>query len=156
VKNCRNVVIAVNGSKDVLVEGLKLLHDEKCHVTVVKVIPSYEGDLSMVGVKNIDELLNSGAEKEISAITEIAKTVGAKVKVRLEEGEIDEKIIEVAEEEKADLIIMGAGSQNSIKKFFLGSVLDEVTHQADCPVLVINENADPNYNYGYNFYGLTT
>jgi len=156
MKDHRNVVIAVNGSKDVLFDGLKLLHDEKCHVTVVKVTPSYEGDLSMVGVKNIDDLLNSGAEKEISAIMEIAKTVGANVKVRLEEGEIDEKIVEVAEEEKADLIIMGAGSQNSIKKFFLGSVLDEVTHQAACPVLVINDKGSSHGSFLYNLCGITT
>jgi nucleotide-binding universal stress UspA family protein len=156
MKDCRNVVIAVNGSKDVLVDGLKLLRDEKCHITVVKVLPSYEGDLSMVGVKNIDELLNSGADKEISAIMEIAKTVGAKVKVRLEEGEIDEKIVEVAEEEKADLIIMGAGSQNNIKKFFLGSVLDEVTHQAACPVLVVNDQGSSHCGFLYNFCGIAT
>jgi nucleotide-binding universal stress UspA family protein len=156
MKDCRNVVIAVNGSKDVLVDGLKLLRDEKCHITVVKVLPSYEGDLSMVGVKNIDDLLNSGADKEISAIMEIAKTVGAKVKVRLEEGEIDEKIVEVAEEEKADLIIMGAGSQNNIKKFFLGSVLDEVTHQAACPVLVVNDQGSSHCGFLYNFCGIAT
>jgi nucleotide-binding universal stress UspA family protein len=156
MKDCRNVVIAVNGSKDVLVDGLKLLRDEKCHITVVKVLPSYEGDLSMVGVKNIDELLNSGADKEISAIMEIAKTVGAKVKVRLEEGEIDEKIVAVAEEEKADLIIMGAGSKNNIKKFFLGSVLDEVTHQAACPVLVVNDQGSSHCGFLYNFCGIAT
>jgi nucleotide-binding universal stress UspA family protein len=156
MKDCRNVVIAVNGSKDVLVDGLKLLRDEKCHITVVKVLPSYEGDLSMVGVKNIDDLLNSGADKEISAIMEIAKTVGAKVKVRLEEGEIDEKIVAVAEEEKADLIIMGAGSQNNIKKFFLGSVLDEVTHQAACPVLVVNDQGSSHCGFLNNFCGIAT
>ena len=156
MKDYRNIVIAVNGSKEVLVEGLKLIHDEKCHVTVVKVIPSYEGDLSMVGVKNIDDLLNSRADKEISEIIEVAKKEGAKVKVRLEEGEIDEKIVEVAEEEKADLIIMGAGSQNSIKKFFLGSVLDEVTHQAACPVLVVNDQGSTHCGFLYNFCGIAT
>ncbi len=137
MKDYRNVVIAVNGSKDVLIEGLRLLHDEKCHVTVVKVIPSYEGDLSMVGVKDIDGLLNSGAEKEISEIKEIAKTEGAKVKIRVEEGEIHEKIVETAEDEKADLIIMGADKKNFIDKLFAWNTVDKVTNQASCPVLLV-------------------
>ena len=138
LKNYRNVVIAVNGSKNVLVEGLKLVHDEKCHVTVVKVIPSYEGDLSMVGVKNIDDVLNSGADKEISEIIEVAKKEGAKVKVRLEEGEIHEKIVETAEEENADLIIMGTEKPTFIEKLLALNDIDKVTSQAPCPVLLVD------------------
>jgi len=137
MKDYRNVVIAVNGSKDVLVEGLKLLHDEKCRVTVVKVIPSYEGDLSMVGVKNIGDLLNSGAERELSEIMEVAKKEGAEVKVRVEEGDIHEKIVETAEEEHADLIIMGASKHNFIEKIFALDAVDKVTSQAPCPVLLV-------------------
>jgi len=137
MKDYRNVVIAVNGSKDVLVEGLKLLHDKKCRVTVVKVIPSYEGDLSMVGVKNVDALINSDSEKELSEIMKIAKTVDVDVKVRLEEGEICEKIVEAAEDERADLIIMGAEKKNLIERLFALDVIDKVTSQAPCPVLLI-------------------
>jgi len=138
LKDYRNIVIAVNGSKDVLVEGLRLIHDAKCHVTVVKVIPSYEGDLSMVGVKNIDDVLSSGADKEISEIIEVAKKEGAEVKVRLEEGEIPEKIVETAEEENADLIIMGTEKPTFIEKLLALSDIDKVTSQAPCPVLLVD------------------
>ena len=138
LKDYRNIVIAVNGSKDVLVEGLRLIHDEKCHVTVVKVIPSYEGDLSMVGVRNIDGVLHSGADKEISEIIEVAKKEGAEVKVRLEEGEIHEKIVETAEEENADLIIMGTEKPTFIEKLLALNDIDKVTSQAPCPVLLVD------------------
>lgn len=43
MKGYRKILIAVNGSKDVLLKGLKLAGDEKCWVTVVKVLPPYEG-----------------------------------------------------------------------------------------------------------------
>jgi len=138
LKDYRNIVIAVNGSKDVLVEGLRLIHDAKCHVTVVKVIPSYEGDLSMVGVRNIDGVLHSGADKEISEIIEVAKKEGAEVKVRLEEGEIHEKIVETAEEENADLIIMGTEKPTFIEKLLALNDIDKVTSQAPCPVLLVD------------------
>jgi nucleotide-binding universal stress UspA family protein len=138
MKDYRNVVICVNGSKDVLVEGLKLIHDEKCNVTVVKVVPTYEGDLSMVGVKNIGDLLNSGAERELSEIMEVAKKAGSDVKVRVEEGDLHEKIVETAEEEHADLIIMGARKKNFIEKLLNLETIDKVTNQAPCPVLLVN------------------
>ena len=138
MKDYRNVVIAVNGSKDVLVEGLKLIHDEKCRVTVVKVVPTYEGDLSMVGVKNIGDLLSSGADKELSEIMEVAKKEGSNVKVRVEEGDIHEKIVDTAEDEHADLIIMGARKKNFIEQFFNLETIDKVTNQAPCPVLLVN------------------
>jgi nucleotide-binding universal stress UspA family protein len=138
MKEYRNILIAMNGSQDVLIQGLKLIGHEKSCVTVIKVTPPFEGDLSLVGNRNIGEALNGVSEKTIAGIKNIAETAGIDVKVRIEIGEIDKTIIEVAEEEKSDLIIMGAGSQSGIKKLFLGSVLDSVTYQAPCPVLVVN------------------
>lgn len=138
VNDNRKVLIAVNGSKDVLVQGLRLIGPEKCRVTVVKVNPPYEGDLSLVGVKNIGQVLDGEPVKAVTEIEEVAKSEGISVKVRIEIGDIGEKIVEVAEDEKSDLIIMGSGSRSSIKKLLLGSLLDEVTRQAPCPVLAVN------------------
>ena len=43
------------------------------------------------------------------------------------------------------------GSQNGLKKFFLGNLLDEVTHQAPCPVLVVQDREVAQHNYVYHF-----
>ena len=147
----RRVLIAVNGSKDVLVQGLKLIGSEPSMVTVVTVTPPYEGDVNLIGVKDMEHVLDGGAARTASEIKEIAESVGIAVKVRIEEGEIVNKIVEAAEEEKSDLIIMGAGNQNSLKKFFLGNLLDEVTHQAPCPVLVVQDREVAQHNYIYHF-----
>jgi nucleotide-binding universal stress UspA family protein len=147
----RRILIAVNGSKDVLVQGLKLIGSETSMVTVVTVNPPYEGDLNLIGVQDIEHCLDGGAARTVSEINKLAKSLGIAVKVRIEEGEIVNKIVEVAEEEKSDLIIMGAGSQNSLKKFFLGNLLDEVTHQAPCPVLVVQDREVYQHNYIYHF-----
>ena len=64
MKGYRKVLIAVNGSKEVLRQGLKLAGDEECWVTVVKVIPPYEGDLNLVGIKNIEDVLSSRGKKK--------------------------------------------------------------------------------------------
>jgi nucleotide-binding universal stress UspA family protein len=137
MKNYRKVLIAVNGSMDVLTKGLRLAEEEKCQVTVVKVVPSYDGDLSLVGVKNIKDVLDGDTEKAISAIEELAKAEGATVKVRVENGDIDKKIAEVAEEERSDLIIMGANRQSTLKDLILGNLVGKVTSQTDRPVFLV-------------------
>ncbi len=54
----------------------------------------------------------------------------------LEKGDPAEKIVEIAEKEDADVIIMGTG-KNKIDKHFLGSVSEKVVHSAPCTVLLI-------------------
>jgi nucleotide-binding universal stress UspA family protein len=149
----RNVLIAVDGSRDVLVQGLRLIGPENCNVTVVKVNPPYEGDLSLIGVKDIGQVLDGEPVRAVAEIEEVAKSEGISVKVRIEVGDIDKKIVEVAEDEKSDLIIMGSGSQKSIKKLLFGSLLDEVTRQAPCPVLAVNAEKIPR---AANFHDLQT
>ncbi len=132
MKGYRKVLIAVNGSKNVLVQGLKLANDEKCWITVVKIIPPYEGDLNLTGIKNIEDVLDSGGEKAVSELKDLAD-----IKARLEEGDIHKKIVEVAEEENCDLIIMGAKKRNGIKKLFGDNVVKKVIDNSPCPVLVV-------------------
>lgn len=137
MKGYRKVLIAVNGSKEVLRQGLKLAGDEECWVTVVKVIPPYDGDLNLVGIKNIEDVLGSEGEREVSEIKKIADTEGALIRTRLEEGKVHEKIVDVAKEEQCDIIIMGAHKQGWIKKLFSGNTIEKVIDHAPCPVLVV-------------------
>lgn len=137
MKGYRKVLIAVDGSKDILTQGLRLAQDEKCWVTVVKVVPPNEGDLNLVGIKNIEDVLDNGANKDTTEIGDIAKSEGALVKTRIEEGGIPEKIVEVAEDEKCDLIIMGTNRTNWFKKLFGKNVVEKVISHAPCPVLVV-------------------
>ncbi|RJQ47130.1 MAG: universal stress protein [Nitrospiraceae bacterium] len=137
MRGYRKILIAVNGSKEVLTEGLKLAQDEKCWVTVVKVLPSYEGDLNLTGIKNIEDILNSNGHQALSDIKATAEAEGALIKTRMEEGEVHKKIIEVAEEERCDLIVMGAKKRNWIRKFFGDNVVEKVISLAPCPVFVV-------------------
>jgi nucleotide-binding universal stress UspA family protein len=138
MKGYRKILIAVNGSKEVLLKGLQLASDEKCWVTVVKVIPPYEGDLNLTGIKNIEDVLGSGGGKAVSELKDLAESEGALIKTRLEEGDVYKKILEVAEEERCDVIIMGAQKRNWIRKLFGDNVVEKVINQAPCPVFVLS------------------
>jgi len=137
VKGYRKILIAVNGSKDALTQGLKLAQDEKCWVTVVKVIPPNDGDLDLTGIRNIGDAINGGATKEMSEVGEIAKKERMTVKTRLEEGRVCEKIVEVAEDERCDLIIMGSERKSWFSRVFGENIVEKVIDLAPCPVLVV-------------------
>ena len=118
MKGFKKILIAVNGSKGVLRQGLKLAGDEGCWVTVIKVMPPYEGDLSLVGINNIRDVLNGGGDNAVEEINEVAKTEGCLVKTRLEEGKVHEKIVEVAEDERCDIIVMGRNAKKRYQEVF--------------------------------------
>jgi len=137
MKGYRKILIAVNGSKGVITQGLRLAQDEKCWVTVVKVVPPNDGDLNLIGIKNIEDVLDNGERKAIDEINAVSKDEGAIVKTRIEEGEIPQKIVEVAHDEKCDLIIMGTNKTSWLSRLFGKKVLEKVISQAPCPVLVV-------------------
>ncbi len=137
MRGYRKILIAVNRSKDVFRKGLRLAADENCWVTVLKVIPPYEGDLNLTGIKHIGDVLVSGAQKDIREIKQIAESERALIKTRVEEGAIDSKIVEVARDEDCDLIIIGANKTNWLRKLLGRNVLEKVIRNSPCPVLVV-------------------
>jgi len=53
------------------------------------------------------------------------------------QGKPVDKIIEIAQKENVDLIVMGSHGLGGIKKFFLGSISDRVANQSLCPILLV-------------------
>jgi len=48
-----------------------------------------------------------------------------------------QEIIKVAEQQKSDLVIVGAKGHSLLRNLTVGSVCDTVVHNAPCPVLVV-------------------
>ena len=138
MRGYRKVLVAVNGSLDVLKKGIELAQDEKTWVTVLKVLPANDGDLNLTGIKNISDVLDSGARKAMEGITQAAESEGALIKTRLEEGDVPRTIVDVAAQERCDLIILGAKQKKSLYERLLGDhVIEKVIQQAPCPVFVV-------------------
>ncbi len=55
----------------------------------------------------------------------------------IDHGDPAARIIEIADEREADLIIMGSRGLSGIKRLFVGSISDKVTNNAKCPVMVV-------------------
>jgi nucleotide-binding universal stress UspA family protein len=59
------------------------------------------------------------------------------IRQRVELGIPDRNIIEMAQREAADMIVMSTQGRTGIDHFLLGSVSERVLNQAPCPVLVV-------------------
>jgi nucleotide-binding universal stress UspA family protein len=112
--------------------------DEKTWITVVKVLRPFDGDLDLTGIKNLNDVLDEGGAKAVSEIREMAKTEGALIKTRGEQGDVPQRIVEVAEEEKVDLIIMGSKKKGIPSRLFGDHIVEKVINLASCPVYVVS------------------
>ncbi|MGQ9544043.1 MAG: universal stress protein [Candidatus Bathyarchaeia archaeon] len=80
-------------------------------------------------------------EESGRAVIEKAKrmvdSAGLSASTRLETGQVADIILNVAKEEGTDLIVIGSRGLSGVKRFFLGSVSNKVSHHAPCPVLIV-------------------
>ena len=61
----------------------------------------------------------------------------AKVETFARQGDAADAILDVAEEQRTDLIVVGNRGMTGAKRFLLGSVPNKVSHHAPCSVLVV-------------------
>ena len=60
-----------------------------------------------------------------------------KVETFARQGDAADAILDIAEEQRADLIVVGNKGMTGAKRFLLGSVPNRVSHHAPCSVLII-------------------
>lgn len=139
MKGIRKILVASNGCPDLVRTGVRMADEEKSWLTVLKVLPPYEGDLFLTGIKNIKEVLNDHSEMFSQEVKAIARKERSLIKTRIEQGQIEQKIVEVAKEEQADLIIIGARKTRWLDRIFGNSIVDNVINRSHCPVYVVGE-----------------
>ena len=76
-------------------------------------------------------------EATLKEAAELALEHGVTAETFARQGDPADAILDVAEEQKADLIIVGNKGMTGAKRFLLGSVPNKVSHHAPCSVLII-------------------
>ena len=66
-----------------------------------------------------------------------AKAGGVEVRTHPVEGDPADAILNVAEEVKADLIVVGNKGMTGARRYLLGSVPNNVSHHAPCSVIIV-------------------
>jgi nucleotide-binding universal stress UspA family protein len=73
----------------------------------------------------------------LDAAAAAARKEGIEVQTHPVEGDPAEAILQVAEETKADLIVVGNKGMTGARRFLLGSVPNNISHHAPCSVMVV-------------------
>jgi len=112
----------------------KLFGAEVVVVYVMAPIPIYGGGLEMAPPVNWHELQRPAVMGRLAPF--VAAELGdVPVKTVIREGDAAAEIIAVANEERADLIVMATHGYGGFRRFLLGSVVAKVLSDAAVPVL---------------------
>jgi nucleotide-binding universal stress UspA family protein len=76
-------------------------------------------------------------EATLRKASESLDEAGTEVSTHAREGDPADAILDVAEEQGVDLIVVGNKGMTGAKRFLLGSVPNKVSHHAPCSVMII-------------------
>lgn len=140
----KTILIAIDGSagaRAAIDEGLEFASDTGAQVLFVAIRrpaypvfgdPSWQQSLSNELARLRPALKHAVAE---------AESRGIHAEYDLLEGDPAERILDLARSRDVDLIVIGSRGLRAVASVILGSVSKRVLHDADRPVLVVNERA---------------
>ncbi|OPY20430.1 MAG: Universal stress protein [Methanomethylovorans sp. PtaU1.Bin093] len=83
------------------------------------------------------ELLETEANDAVQKVEKLAKKAGVEAETVVLEGHPSNEIIEFAQKNGIDVIVMGTLGKSGLDRFLLGSVAEKVTRNSTVPVLVV-------------------
>jgi nucleotide-binding universal stress UspA family protein len=96
------------------------------------------------------ETISSSAKRDRIDLREVAEGVLSRAAAELEaqglhvvtdarEGDPAQVILDVAREQDAELIVIGARGLTGLRRFLLGNVSSKLAHHADCSLMIVRE-----------------
>jgi nucleotide-binding universal stress UspA family protein len=107
-------------------------------VTVYPDVPAYRERIGSSAKRDAIDL-REVADSVLARATEEFASQGVEVETHAQEGDPAQAIIEVAQEQNADLIVVGARGLTGLQRFLLGSVSSKLAHHAPCTVMIVRE-----------------
>jgi nucleotide-binding universal stress UspA family protein len=77
------------------------------------------------------------AESLVSKTAELLRSKGLKASGAVEQGDAKSKILDAANDWRADLIVLGSHGRKGLDRFLLGSVSEAVARHAHCSVEIV-------------------
>ncbi len=145
------ILVAVDGSEsslNALRQTFPLARAEGSTIRVVAVVPPYEGELRLVGVRqNVAEMMSEPYVNALKDALELAEAAGVRVEANLEHGEPHEIIVELAEAQQCDLIVVGVRGCNPADQVLLGSMTARVIGYSHTDILVVPKDSSMGLNH---------
>ena len=90
-------------------------------------------------VGRLFERFEAAGERAIAEVREAADERGVEVVAEVRRGIPDEAILEYADENGVDLIVMGTHGRRGVRRYLLGSTTERVLRQSPVPVLAVRD-----------------
>jgi len=133
----KNILVATDfspGSDTALRSVLPIA--EKFHSTVHILHVIHAAAFGSVSLEpETQRQLRENARQQLHTLETVVGVVPHRTWLR--EGDIWKVIEDLVRSEQVDLIVVGCSGKSDVKKFFLGSVADEILRSATCPVLAV-------------------
>jgi len=88
-------------------------------------------------VEDVDQKARTAIEERVDRSYRAKVPAGIDFQAHFRVGRAHEEIITLAQEQNADVIVMGRQGQSALQKAFFGNVTEKVARHAPCAVLVI-------------------
>jgi nucleotide-binding universal stress UspA family protein len=85
---------------------------------------------------------HAAAEGQLTRTAEQLRNHHLSVRTLVRTGAADEEILNIADTERASLIVMGTHGRKGVARVLLGSVAERVLRSAPCPVLTVGPRKD--------------
>ncbi len=137
------ILVAVDGSPSslhALTEILRVGRTVSRDIKVIAVVPPNDGELRLVGVRNIAAAMREPYEKALAESEEIARREGVTISAVIDQGEPHERVVDLAEAENRDLIVVGVKGRtacNTTEQLLLGSMTARIIGYSQTDILVI-------------------
>lgn len=93
--------------------------------------------LSQSGMEDVMEDVIHESKEILAGYEDMLRKAGVQFESRSVKGVAGEQITWVAEQAKADMIIMGSKGHSNLAGLVIGSVTNDVLQSAPCPVMVV-------------------
>jgi len=123
-------------SKKALGRACDLSKTDGSELSVLYVIPRYEEMMDFFKTESIKKSLYQEAEKIVEVAKKLAAGQGVQIKAVVQEGHAGDKIVEIADKMKHDLIVVGTHGWRGMNKAIMGSTAERIIAHASCPILI--------------------
>jgi len=145
------IIIAVTGSDASILAAkyaIVIAKQYHCKVTAVYVVDTAtikQLTLSKIFIQEesaeYEKGLEANGERYLSFVEELARAKGVKIERILRKGAVYTEILRVADEKKADLILLGGWEKDRSTQDIMGHSYREIMNNAKCSVLLVKEPA---------------
>ena len=140
------ILLAIDDSKFSEAAAETVIEQARPHGTEVRISHVVESPPLLVArelggyepvLENVLQSQKQHAETLVAKAAELLRARGLDVTAVLEMGDAKSKILDVAEEWHADLIVLGSPGRKGLNRFLMGGVSDAVARHACCSVEIV-------------------